>query len=173
MKYSTNIVECLRSIGIEPKCTSKSVFDNNQIYSPENVINYISNNDHYFQSNDTIPSQWWMIDFRKKIRLVSYKIVSGPSCYWIREWRIYTSLNGDSFNLVDSYGQAFSKNETISLSANGCDKYTSLLAFYRVFFYGLIHEIQTCNKSINNFKKSVLLLVLILLSYHPIKKCIC
>ena len=58
-------------------------------------------------------------------------------------------------------------------SANGCDKYCSLLAFYRVFFYGLIHEIQTCNKSISNFKKSALLLVLILLSYHPIKKCIC
>ena len=176
MECSTNIVNCLRSRGIEPSCISSTIYDNEQKYAPENAIKYNSELNVYYQSNDTLPNQWWQIDFKKRVKLVAYNIVAGPLCYWVTNWKINVSIDGNNFHQVDSYGSNFSKNATLTVpnnevirfvkiegSADICQQHQTIFAFLRVYFYGTICESITCQKAIIKSHHLFSLLTLLLL----------
>ena len=55
---STNIIERLRYIGIEPECTCKETEPGRPDRDPKYAIEY-GNQENYFHSGENQDNQWW------------------------------------------------------------------------------------------------------------------
>ena len=161
MICSTNIITCLRSIGIEPECSCKEKEPNRPDREPNFAINYSSTNKNYFHSGNNQKEQWWKIDLKRKAALTSIKMEIGKAeCHWIKSWEVKTSLDGISYKSIYS-SETYTTNQNIGLKnieyfrylqiigASGptC-QYPNKMAIKRVYLYGIL-QLQTSQVRVN------------------------
>ena len=91
----TNIVDCLKSRGINPIATASS---NTSVGDPMNALVY--NKEAMFHSN--IESDlWWKVDFKRIVTIHSYQIETYNYCAHIRTWNVSVSNDNRHWRVVD------------------------------------------------------------------------
>ena len=91
----SSIVSCLQEQNLSPIAYSSherpdEPASNSLIDTPDN-----------FHTVCEIKLQWWAIDFKKIVGVSSYSIASNSNCHYIRQWHAYTSINNNTWTLVD------------------------------------------------------------------------
>ena len=162
IKCSSNIITCLRSYGIEPICSSKSFDYLGNMYR-EYAIDYsIENASRYFHSLNDTNDQWWQVDLKMNVLLLSYKITAENWCDWVKSWSILVSNNENenSFIAIDSQNSSnlgkiidFKQNIhtrylRVQGGADNCQR-PYRLAFRKIYLYGIIPSQITCHKQLN------------------------
>lgn len=100
MTCTTHIVDCLRSIGIEPEAFASSEYSST--YKASNVLRYDTSTE--FQSYYPVTNaQWWGVNFKRKISLTGYQIRTGTadtSYRYIYNWTFLVSLDNITWKKV-------------------------------------------------------------------------
>ena len=150
----SNIIDCLRSIGIEPSTSTNEIYPDPKRY-PENVIDYnIDIDDAYFQALTDSPRQWWLIDFKRIVFLHSYTLIANSGCNFVTEWQLDVSFDKKKWEKIHNHSNSFSTNQEIQFQdfyeiryarltgstplCNGEDKLPRLFAFQKIYFYGSV-----------------------------------
>lgn len=142
------IVECLKESGITPVVTSKSELSAG--YSPSLAIDYTSSSSYFWFSGYDGSSQWWKIDFTKKVSLGSYSMrVDAFQCKWIYKWKASVSTDDVNWKVVDTPAAGFPNNEMHFFNRTYNVRYFKLetidafcnyyMAFRKIYFYGSLN----------------------------------
>ena len=96
-KCSTHLVECLRSMNIEPVAYASS-----SPQSAKNALIYSETVSEWYYTGGATTQQWWMVDFKAAVSISRYQIVTWTGCHYIDSWTIETSLDNETWNETDS-----------------------------------------------------------------------
>lgn len=93
-----NIVDCLRSKGIEPEASASSEYDSNQLAK----FALVYNSDKQFHTLFSTTPQWWMVDFKRTVSINRYLIQTQNWCFFMYSWNASVSMNNKTWTKVDS-----------------------------------------------------------------------
>ena len=89
----TNIVDCLKSKGINPVATGSS-----EQYPASNALIYVNKEMfHTFGETDL----WWKVDFKQIVTIHSYQIETYNYCAHIKTWNISVSNDNRYWRVAD------------------------------------------------------------------------
>lgn len=151
MKCSTDIIECLRKINIQPFAFSSSIGTVQGVYRvPSNAIDYQSNygfHTEYVRFGD----EWWGVNFKRKVAIHSYRIKTNEYCQYVNNWNISLSNDNTSYYNVDSKGTFYPSDTLYKLNRTykaqflrvygkslKCSDYQSSFSMRYIKLYGYI-----------------------------------
>ena len=95
VECGTNIVDCLKTKGIEPHASASS--ERGKSYA-SNALNYTK--DNMFHS-DVNAELWWKVDFKRAVTIYKYQIETYKYCSHIKKWNITASNDNRNWRVVD------------------------------------------------------------------------
>ena len=81
-----------------------------------NALNYST--DKWYYTGGVSTPQWWMVDFKAAVMISRYQIMTFTGCHYINTWSIETSLDGETWDEVDSITRTtYPQEEVFTLKA--------------------------------------------------------